>query len=101
MMLGTTNIKCLGTETVKRRADKELKQLYIFYACILSLIWVQLMTVSYETVFYRVLFVKSFYSYDMHVLFEEHKNKSLLNGKHTTSITVIVYKNKANIYHIM
>jgi len=60
------------------------------------------MTVSYETAFYSILFVKIFfYSYDMHVLFEEHKNKSLLNGKHTTSITVMVYKNKANIYHIM
>jgi hypothetical protein len=57
--------------------------------------WVQLMTVSYQTTFYSILFVKSFYSYDMHVLFEEHKNKALQNGKHITSITVIVYKNRS------
>jgi hypothetical protein len=31
----------------------------------------------------------------MHVLFEEHKNKALQNGKHITSITVKVYKNRS------
>jgi hypothetical protein len=53
------------------------------------------MTISYQTTFYRILFVKIFYSYDMHVLFEEHKNKALQNGKHITSITVKVYKNRS------
>jgi hypothetical protein len=56
------------------------------------------MTVSYQTTFYIILFVKSFYSYDMHVLFEEHKNKALQNGKYIShNVTLIIIKKDTSI----